>query len=152
MCLGKCVQSLMCPAFGKWLGFPVSLGAVPIIRCPRGNAAEMVAVVSCLSYLSSHEIWSEESLSSLYPWIKAHFICLQLRIFLAFKYCLDGSINYFYHNSVLFYRNLTRSWERIYEMLVTACLQVIPWAQASLGESHKPLCTSGQKAYYKIIH
>ncbi|TMS21398.1 Sec1 family domain-containing protein 1 [Larimichthys crocea] len=32
------VDSLFC--------FFVTLGAVPIIRCPRGNAAEMVAVVS----------------------------------------------------------------------------------------------------------
>ncbi|XP_008397133.1 sec1 family domain-containing protein 1-like [Poecilia reticulata] len=35
------VDSLFC--------FFVTLGAVPIIRCPRGNAAEMVAVVSLSS-------------------------------------------------------------------------------------------------------
>ncbi|KAI4902197.1 hypothetical protein NFI96_029564 [Prochilodus magdalenae] len=41
------VDSLFC--------YFVTLGAVPIIRCPRGNAAEMVAVVSCKSHLSYHE-------------------------------------------------------------------------------------------------
>uniref|UniRef100_A0A672HEU9 Sec1 family domain containing 1 n=1 Tax=Salarias fasciatus TaxID=181472 RepID=A0A672HEU9_SALFA len=39
------VDSLFC--------FFVTLGAVPIIRCPRGNAAEMVAVVSSLSNCNS---------------------------------------------------------------------------------------------------
>lgn len=35
----------MHPPIGSTVSFPVIIGAVPIIRCPRGNAAEMVAVV-----------------------------------------------------------------------------------------------------------
>jgi len=46
MCaLGACEQILMHPPIGSTVSFPVIIGAVPIIRCPRGNAAEMVAVV-----------------------------------------------------------------------------------------------------------
>lgn len=36
---------VMHPPIGRTVSFPVIIGAVPIIRCPRGNAAEMVAVV-----------------------------------------------------------------------------------------------------------
>lgn len=40
------------------------LGAVPIIRCPRGNAAEMVAVVSSRRWFMHDVRWK------LYEWIK----------------------------------------------------------------------------------
>ena len=38
--MGKCVHSLCC---GIGLNTPICPGHVPIIRCPRGNAAEMIA-------------------------------------------------------------------------------------------------------------